>query len=115
MVSESIVRTPARTRLLNGHEMNSRLGSTRITSTLGSARRTYFAAVAPPQPPPITTTRRPVFGAKSPLSAGAQPAASRPSPVPDAARNSLRVTRVITPSADLAPSRGSDRAEPARL
>src|SRR5713101_8221818 len=46
MVSESIVRTPARTRLLNGQEMNFRLGSIRTTSMFGSSRRTYLAAVA---------------------------------------------------------------------
>src|SRR6266850_2327684 len=99
MVSESIVRTPARTRLLNGQEMNSRLGSIRITSMAGSSRRTYLAAVAPPQPPPITTTRGPFFGAKSPLIAVAHPArlvpASTPSPSPEDRRNARRVTALI--------------------
>src|SRR5882724_7407406 len=99
MVSESIVRTPARTRLLNGQEMNSRLGSIRITSMAGSSRRTYLAAVAPPQPPPITTTRGPFFGAKSPLIAVVHPArlvpASTPSPSPEDRRNARRVTALI--------------------
>ena len=41
----------------------------------GSASRTYLAAVAPPQPPPMTTTRRPGFWARSsPVHLGAQPA-----------------------------------------
>src|SRR5713226_6680767 len=111
----SIDRTPERTRLLNGHDTNCRFGSSRTTSIDGSARRTYFAAVAPPQPPPITTTRRAVFGAKSPLSAGAQPAAISPSPVPDVARNSLRVNRFIAPSADCGPTARSHRAELPRL
>src|SRR5260370_1877162 len=56
----------------------------------------YLAAVAPPQPPPITTTRGPDFGAKSPLVEAAQPArpppASTPRPTPDVRRNPLRVT-----------------------
>src|SRR5438445_7907498 len=96
MVRESMVRTPARTRLLNGQETNCRLGSIRTTSIPGSSSRTYFAAVAPPQPPPITTTRGPDFGAKSPLVEAAQPArpppASTPRPTPDVRRNPLRVT-----------------------
>ena len=66
-----------RTRLLNGHEMNSRFGSTRITSTLGSSRRTYFAAVAPPQPPPITTTRGPVLGSEVALHGRGAPGKAR--------------------------------------
>src|SRR5216683_2350694 len=90
MVSESIVRTPARTRLLNGQEMNFRFGS---------SRRTYLAAVAPPQPPPMTTTRGPFLGAKSPLIAVAHPArpapASTPRPSPEDRRNALRVTTLI--------------------
>src|SRR5258705_1054857 len=99
MVREAIVRTPARTRLLNGQEMNSRLGSIRIASMAGSSRRTYLAAVAPPQPPPITTTRGPFLGAKSPLIVVAHPArlvpASTPSPSPEDRRNALRVTTLI--------------------
>ena len=62
-----MVRWPLNTRLLNGQEMNSRLGSIITTSMDGSAIRTYLAAVAPPQPPPITTTRRPLLGAMSPV------------------------------------------------
>ncbi len=77
----SSVRTPLSTRLLNGHEMNCLLGSSMMTSIDGSPSRTYFAAVAPPHPPPITTTRLPVFGAKSPCSAVAQPP-SAPSATP---------------------------------
>src|SRR2546422_507128 len=90
----SIDRTPLSTRLLNGHDTNCRFGSSRTTSIDGSARRTYLAAGAPPHPPPITTTRRPVFWAKS-ETVGAQPAASRPSPVPEVRRNSLRVDAII--------------------
>src|SRR5437773_4812719 len=93
----SIERTPERTRLLNGHDTNCWFGSSRTTSIDGSASRTYFAAVAPPQPPPITTTRRPALGAKSPLIAGAHPAArTSPAPAADVLRNSLRVTPVMT-------------------
>src|SRR6266852_8581413 len=88
----SSVGTPLSTRLLNGHEMNWRLGSSRITSMDGSPSRTYFAAVAPPQPPPTTTTRRALFGAKSPVIAVAHPPPSRPTPnpTPDVRRNSRR-------------------------
>src|SRR6266404_6315846 len=94
-----MLRRPARTRLLNGQETNWRLGSIRMTSTPGSSSRTYFAAVAPPHPPPITTTRGPDFGAKSPLVEAAQPArpqpASMPRPTPDVRRNPLRVTALM--------------------
>src|SRR2546430_11223797 len=95
----SIERTPERTRFEKGQDTNCRLGSSRTTSIEASASLRYFAAVAPPQPPPITTTRRPALGAKSPLIAGPHPAASRASPAPDAdvLRNSLRVNRVMTP------------------
>src|SRR5439155_1503230 len=88
----SSVRTPLSTRLLKGHETNWRLGSSRMTSMVGSPSRTYFAAVAPPHPPPTTTTRRAVFGAKSPFIAVAHPPPSRPtpSPIPDVRRNSRR-------------------------
>src|SRR2546422_10115074 len=91
--------TRERTRLERGHDTNCRLGSRRTASIEVSASLRCFAAVAPPQPPPITTTRRPALGAKSPLSAGPHPAASRASPAPDAdvLRNSLRVNRVMTP------------------
>src|SRR6267142_5603207 len=93
----SIERTPLSTRLLNGHDTNSLFGSSRTTSIDGSARRTYLAAVAPPQPPPITTTRRPGFCAKS-ETLGAQPAASRPRPIPDVPRKSLRVQFIMSSS-----------------
>src|SRR5512145_268459 len=92
----SIVRTPLRTRFENGHETNSLFGSSRTTSIDGSASRTYLAAVAPPHPPPITTTRRPGFWAKSDTF-GAQPAARRPSP--EVQRNALRVESVMASSA----------------
>src|SRR5438552_37074 len=110
-----IERTPLSTRLLNGHDTNCLLGSSRTTSIDGSASRTYFAAVAPPQPPPTTTTRRPALGAKSPLIAGAHPAARNPNPAPaaDVLRNSLRVNRVMTrpPFASVFSMRRSQRAE----
>src|SRR5260370_15288387 len=55
----------------------------------------YLAAVAPPRPASITTTRGPDFGAKSPLVEAAQPArpppASTPRPTPNVRRNPLRV------------------------
>src|SRR5206468_3279421 len=99
--------------------MNCWFGSSRTTSIDGSASRTYFAAVAPPQPPPITTTRRPALGAKSPLIAGAHPAARNPNPAPaaDVLRNSLRVNRVMTrpPFASVFSMRRSQRAESAVL
>src|SRR6267142_6529935 len=92
----SIVRTPLSTRFENGHETNCLFGSSRTTSIEGSSRRTYLAAVAPPQPPPITTTRGPALGAKSPFMDVAHPArppdASTPRPSPDARRNPLRLT-----------------------
>src|SRR2546428_2085498 len=98
-------RRPLSTRLLNGHETNSRLGSRSTTSMPGSSDRTYLAAVAPPQPPPITTTRRPLLGMKSPFIVGAHPPRpvsadppSSPRPVPEVLRNSLRVSRVMAPS-----------------
>src|SRR5438094_6544943 len=93
----SMERTPLSTRLLNGHDTNPLFGSSRTTSIDGSASRTYLAAVAPPQPPPITTTRRPGFCAKS-ETLGAQPAASRPRPIPDVPRKSLRVQFIRTSS-----------------
>src|SRR5712692_6100767 len=66
-----------------------------MTSIDGSPSRTYFAAVAPPQPPPITTTRLPVFGAKSPCVAVAQPpSAPMATPTPVVRRNCLRVTLI---------------------
>src|SRR5438874_9170556 len=100
-----IERTPLSTRLLNGHETNSLVGSSRTTSIDGSARRTYLAAVAPPHPPPMTTTRRPGFCAKS-ETLGAQPAPRSPSPAQDdARRNSLRVDSFIPPSTDCVPRR----------
>src|SRR5688500_12777097 len=48
---------PASTRLEIGQETNAASRSMRTTSILGSHMRMYLAAVAPPKPPPITTTR----------------------------------------------------------
>src|SRR5437773_438368 len=91
----SMVRTPLSTRLLKGHDTNDVFGSSRMTSIDGSPSRTYFAAVEPPQPPPITTTRLPVFGAKSPRIAGAHaPSAPAATPSPVVRRNCLRVTLI---------------------
>src|SRR5881296_4496032 len=97
-------RRPLSTRLLNGHETNSRLGSRSTTSMPGSSERTYLAAVAPPQPPPITTTRRPLLRMKSPFIVGPHPprpesadppSSPSPRPAPEVLRNSLRVDRVM--------------------
>src|SRR5712691_11835936 len=94
-----IVRTPLKTRLLKGQETKFSFGSSRTTSIEGSLSRTYLAAEAPPQPPPMTTTRRPLLGATSPVivAGAAQPAASRPEPVPEVRRKSLRVTLTMSP------------------
>src|SRR3989304_5247171 len=92
-----MVRTPLNTRFESGHETNCLFGSSMTTSIAGLLRRTYFAAVAPPQPPPMTTTRGPLFGAKSPFSAGAQPPSSpSPRPTPDVPRNARREIVVMT-------------------
>src|SRR6266850_4535334 len=91
-------RAPLSTRLLKGQETNFLFGSSRITSIVGSARRTYLAAVAPPQPPPTTTTRRPLATSVSPrnIAQPSRPAtASTPPPAPEAFRNCRRVIRVI--------------------
>src|SRR5262245_35610364 len=89
-----MLRTPLSTRLLKGHEMNSRLGSRRTTSMVGSYRRTYLAAVAPPQPPPTTTTRRsprPSVVAQPPMPAARALAA----PALEIPRKALRVRSVV--------------------
>src|SRR5262245_52676926 len=93
-----MVRRLLKTRLLNGHDTNCRLGSRSRTSIDGSPKRTYLAAVAPPHPPPITTTRRPGFGSTSPVP-DAHPAPPIPTPraTPDILRNSLRVTCITAP------------------
>src|SRR5262245_40997252 len=97
----SMDRTPLSTRLLNGQEMKSRLGSTRTTSMVGSFNRTYLATVAPPHPPPMTATRGPRLGMMSPFAVVAHPEshdsdvpARSPRPAPDVPRNSLRVDRM---------------------
>src|SRR5258707_7467374 len=66
-----IVLEPPSTRFEVGQETKERLRSTSVTSIAGSHRRMYLAAVAPPKPPPITTTR--AFDAPVPVLA--QPAA----------------------------------------
>jgi hypothetical protein len=43
--------------VLNGQITNWRCGSTRVTSSVASARRKHLAQVASPNPPPTTTTR----------------------------------------------------------
>lgn len=53
----SMSLTPASTRLLIGQETNRALRSTRVTSSPGAHFLRYLAAVAPPKPPPMTTTR----------------------------------------------------------
>src|SRR6266481_6243358 len=97
----SMDRTPLSTRLLNGHETKSRLGSRSTTSMVGSLTRTYFATVAPPQPPPMTATRGPRLGMRSPFAVVAHPpnhesADPARSPAPEVPRNSLRVDRIVT-------------------
>src|SRR3990167_1644512 len=64
-----------------GQEVKALSRSTSTTSIAGSHRRMYLAAVAPPKPPPITTTR--------PLDGGvlAQPASDA---APASLRQSLR-------------------------
>src|SRR3990167_7825502 len=64
-----------------GQEVKALSRSTSTTSIAGSHRRMYLAAVAPPKPPPITTTR--------PLDGGvlAQPASDA---APASLRKSLR-------------------------
>src|SRR6266850_1959800 len=79
----SIVFEPPRTRFEIGHEMKNGLRSTSVTSMPGSHMRMYFAAVAPPKPAPITTTR---------ALAGdivAQPAADSVAPAAASFRNCL--------------------------
>src|SRR5262245_6137457 len=69
--------------------MNSRPRSTRVTWIAGSHSRMYLAAVAPPKPAPITTTRAlgvPVL---------AQPAADSAAAAPASLRNSRRLRCVI--------------------
>src|SRR5258707_12514116 len=53
----SIVFEPPSTRFEVGQEMKDPLRSTSVTSMVGSHIRMYLAAVAPPKPAPITTTR----------------------------------------------------------
>src|SRR3990172_2528269 len=77
MVMSASVLLPPSTRLLIGHEMNSLLRSMSVTSRSGAHIRTYLAAVAPPKPAPITTTRP----ALAPPPVPAQPAtAATPAP-----------------------------------
>src|ERR1700737_4820799 len=45
------------TLLLNGQAVKVRFGSTSVTCSLGSIRRSARAQLAPPKPPPITTMR----------------------------------------------------------
>ena len=71
-VTSSIPVKPPSTRLEIGQEMKLGSRSTSTTSILGSHMRMYFAAVAPPKPPPITTTR-----ALEGVAVLAQPAARR--------------------------------------
>src|SRR5262249_3817667 len=75
-------RTALSTRFENGHETKRLFGSSMMTSIDGSCMRTYFAAVAPPQPPPMTTTRRPLrLGARSfgeLVAVGASPLLAQP-------------------------------------
>src|SRR5262245_17988068 len=52
-----MVVLPASTRLLIGHEMNPASRSTTVTSMSGDHIFTYLAAVPPPMPAPMTTTR----------------------------------------------------------
>src|SRR5258707_15640418 len=83
-----IVLEPPSTRLEVGQETKDRLRSTSVTSIAGSHMRRYFAAVAPPKPPPITTTR--AFGPALPVPVLAQPAAESAAAAPVSFRNSRR-------------------------
>src|SRR3989454_3532186 len=100
-----IVRLPPSTRFEIGQEMNSLARSTSTTSISGSHRRTYFAAVAPPKPAPITSTRA-LLGA----GALAQPATESAAP---SLRNSRRL---ISASARSSPrsTRSAGRCSPWR-
>src|SRR5262245_21756321 len=72
-----------------------------MTSMDGSARRTYLAALLPPQPPPMTTTRGPFLGPTSPPPMiCAQPAPKLPTASP-AAEPRRNCRRVISPMAPL--------------
>src|SRR5439155_17620149 len=77
----SMLRYPPSTRFEIGQEVKTFSRSTMTTSIEGSHSRMYLAAVAPPSPPPITTTRP--FDAAVP----AQPASDN---APASFRKSLR-------------------------
>src|SRR5262245_5164755 len=64
-----------------------RLGSTRVTVSLGSSFFRVRAAVAPPNPPPITTTR--------PAPCAAAPARARPRAPAASFRGRRRVGRAL--------------------
>src|SRR5688500_13606852 len=89
-----MVRTPLRTRLLSGHDTKRLFGSSITTSSEGSPRRMYLAAVAPPHPPPMTPTRRAEVGLTSPLVVAhpdTPPSATTPAVDADALRKCRRV------------------------
>src|SRR5450830_869816 len=74
----AMVLNPPNTRLLIGQDIKASLGSTSVTSIVGSNMRMYFAAVAPPYPPPTTTTLArawPPMEAQPPNVVSAMPAA----------------------------------------
>src|SRR5258708_12974063 len=82
----SIVLEPPRIRFEVGQEMKDALRSTSVTSMAGSHIRMYLAAVAPPKPAPITTTRALVGDVV------AQPAADSVAPAAATLRNCLLFT-----------------------
>src|SRR5258707_8451921 len=82
----SIVLEPPRIRFEVGQEMKDALRSTSVTSMVGSRIRIDLAAVAPPKPAPITTTRALVGDLV------AQPAADSVAPAAATLRNCLLFT-----------------------
>src|SRR5258708_834894 len=87
-------RRPAMTSLLSGHAAKIAFGSTRVTSSRGSARFRKRAAVAPANPPPITTMR-----GCAPWAMSGRGNNDAPAPARAAATNWRRLERVAVMTA----------------